>query len=268
MAMDFISIVSAPPSGRPTALIIDHHRYTQAVILQGRPVPWTDPTAYAQYARQAQGLLQPDATLLNLGAFYDQVLAVEDALRSSLSARTRTGYALKTLLADDSVACQAVELAGVAAQTSGAPLILQIPSPMCWLAGTHALSGVGSVTGLDAGHAENAAMYVADWLRRLSALPVAMLLLDDRWAGTQQLPLVEDSAYKPVSNLTDHYRWTLGRRTQEGVGLLGSAVTGTLIPPAYWLSDDADAPSGGFLLADIPEDAVPETVLSQLAKLA
>jgi hypothetical protein len=268
MAMDFASIVSAPPSGRRTALVIDHHRYTQAVILQGRPVPWTDPTAYAQYARQAQGLLRPDAALLDLGAFYDHVLAVEDAIRSSLSARARTGYALKTLLADDRVARQAVELASVVSQTSGAPLILQIPSPMCWLAGTHALSGAGPVTDLNADHAENAAMYVADWLRRLSALPVAMLLLDDRRPGTQPLPPVEDSAYKPVSNLTDHYRWTLGRRTQEGVDLLGTAVTGTLIPHAYWLTDDAHAPSGDFLVADIPADAVPETVLSQLAKLA
>jgi hypothetical protein len=139
---------------------------------------------------------------------------------------------------------------------------------MRWLARTHVLSDAGAVTDLDAEDAENAAMYVADWLRRLSALPVSMLLLDDRWTGTQQLPPVEDSAYKPISNITDHYRWTLGRRTQDGVGLLGSAVTGTLIPHTYWLTDDAYAPSGDFLVADIPADAVPETVLAQLAKLA
>ncbi|MFC9849147.1 hypothetical protein ACFWFF_21195 [Streptomyces sp. NPDC060223] len=268
MAMDFTSIVSAPPSGRRTALVIDHHRYTQAVILRGRPVPWTDPTGYAQYARQAQGLLRSDATLLDLGAFHDQVLAADDTLRSSLSARSRTGYALKTLLAADAVAGQAVELAGVVAQTSGAPLILQIPSPMRWLARTHTLSGAGSVSDLDADHAENAAMYVADWLRRLSALPVAMLLLDDRRPGTQSLPQVEDAAYKPLSNITDHYRWTLGRRTQDGVELLGSAVVGALIPDTYWLADEVLAPSGDFLVADIPADAVPEKVLAQLAKFA
>ncbi|NBM14444.1 hypothetical protein [Streptomyces sp. GC420] len=268
MAMDFTSIVSAPPSGRRTALVIDHYRYTQAVILQGRPVPWDDPTAHAQYARQAQGLLTPDTTLLNLGALYDHALAADDRLRSSLSARRRTGYALKTLLADDRLAARAAELASAVSQTTGAPLTVQIPSPIRWLARAHTLSGAGSVTDLNADHGETAAMYVADWLRRLSALSVAMLLLDDRWTGTQQLPRVEDSAYKPVSNATEHYRWTLGRRTHDGVAVLDSALRGTLVPHSYWRTDAADVPTGDFLLADIPADAVPETVLSQLARLA
>ena len=67
MVMDLASIVSAPPSGRGTAVVIDHQRYAQAVILRGQPVPWADPIAYSQLLGQAQGLLQPDATLLDLG---------------------------------------------------------------------------------------------------------------------------------------------------------------------------------------------------------
>jgi hypothetical protein len=51
------------------------------------------------------------------------------------------------------------------------------------------------------------------------------------------------------------------------VNILGSSVTGALVPPEYWLSDDASASSGDFLFAEIPAHAVPETVLSQLAKL-
>jgi hypothetical protein len=39
------------------------------------------------------------------------------------------------------------------------------------------------------------------------------------------------------------------------------------VPAGYWLTEDAAAPSGDFLLADIPANAVPETVLAQLAKL-
>ncbi|WP_327371016.1 hypothetical protein [Streptomyces sp. NBC_01217] len=268
MAMDFTALVSAPPSGRPTAVVVDHQRYAQAVILQGRPVPWTDPVAYAQYTGQAQGLLGPDTTLLDLGAFYDHVLAEQDGLRSALSARTRTGYALKTLLAHDPTSACAVELAEVVSQTSGAPLVLQIPSPMLWLARTHELGNAGPVADLTADHAENVAMYVADWLRRLSALPVSMLLLDERGPTTSRLPPVDDAAHLPLSNITDHYRWTLGRRTADGVTLTGSPLSGAGIPPEYWHGDDAKAPSGDFLVADIPADAVPETVLSQLAKLA
>jgi hypothetical protein len=268
MTVDFATIVSTPPSGRGSAVLIDHQTYAQAVILQGQPIPWTDPIAYSQFLGQAQGLLKPDTTLLDLGAFYHHTVANDVSLRSSLSARSRTGYALKTLLAEEKTALAALELVDVVSQTTRAPLIVQIPSPMLWLAQTHSLSGAGEVTDLDSDHAENAAVYVADWLRRLSGLPLSMLLLDERWTGAAQLPVVDDAAYQPVSNVTDHYRWALGRRTSDGVTVVGSAITGTPVPAEYWLSEDAAAPSGDFLLAEIPANAVPETVLAQLAKLA
>ncbi len=121
MAIDFASIVSAPPSGRRTAVLIDWQDYAQAVILRGQPIPWADPIAYSRFFGQAQGLLKPDATLLDLGALYDHALANNAALRSSLSARLRTGYALKTLLADEKTAGAAFELASVVSQTSAAP---------------------------------------------------------------------------------------------------------------------------------------------------
>jgi hypothetical protein len=109
-------------------------------------------------------------------------------------------------------------------------------------------------------------MYVADWLRRLSDLQVSMLLLDERRTGSAELPDVD--AYLPVTNVTDHYRWTLGRRTDDELMVRGSMFTGTPVPAEYWLSEDATAPIGDFLMAEIPANAVPETVLAQLAKLA
>jgi hypothetical protein len=268
MTVNFDTIVRTPPSGRGSAVLIDHQRYAQAVILQGQPIPWTDPIAYSQFLGRAQGLLKPDTTLLDLGAFYHHTVANDERLRSSLSARSRTGYALKTLLADEKTALAASELADVVCQTTRAPLTVQIPSPMLWLAQTHRLSGAGEVTDLDSDHAENAAVFVADWLRRLSGLPLSMLLLDERWTGEAHLRVVHDAAYKPLSNVTDHYRWALGRRTIAGVTVVGSAIMGAPVPDGYWLNEDAAVPSGDFLLAEIPAHAVPETVLAQLAKLA
>ena len=264
MATDFASLISAPPSGRRTALLIDHQRYAQAVVLRGQRIPWGDPVAYSGFFGQAQGLLKPDATLLDLGALYDFLLTSDDGLTDAMSARSRTGYALKTLLADKATTKKALEFTSVLAQTSRAPLVLQIPSPMLWLARTHQLAGAGSVEDLDSDHAENAAMYVADWLRNLSALPVSLLLLDAR---SDDLPVVDLAAYTPVSNITDHYRWTLGQRTDERVTVAQASSTGVAVPPSYWRSTDADPPVGDFLIADIPADAVPETVLAQLARL-
>lgn len=268
MAMDFASVVSTPPSGRGTAVIIDHQQYAHAVILRGQPIPWADPIAYSQFLGQAQGLLNPDTTLLDLGAVYDFLLASDGQLKDAMSARRRTGFALKTLLADEKAAVAALDLARVVSQTSSAPLVLQIPSPMLWLARTHELVGSGIAADLDSDQAENAAMYVADWLRRMSVQAASMLLLDERWTGMGELPLVDGAAYTPVRNIAEHYRWALARRTNEGIDVLGATVTGTAVPLDYWLSDSGPAPSGDFLIADIPAGAVPETVLSQLAKLA
>jgi hypothetical protein len=268
MTVTLEEVITSPKSGRNRAVVLDFHDYAQSVILQGREVPWHHPTAYSNFFGQAQGLLQPDVALLDLGALYSNAMATNEGLRSSLSARTRTGFALKTLLANETTAAAALELATVVSQTSAAPLMLQIPSPMLWLALTHELSGAGTMSDLTVDDAENAAMHVAGWLRRLSPLPVSMLILDERWTGTGDLPLVDSSAYTPVSNVTANYRWALARRTLEGVDIFGSAMTGTVVPQEYWLSDATSASPGDFLFAEIPAQAVPETVLSQLAKLA
>jgi len=266
MTITLAEVITQPQSGRTRAVVLDFHEYAQSVILQGRDVPWQQPTAYS-YFGQAQGLLKPDVALLDLGTLYANAVATNDGLRASLSTRSRTGYALKTLLANETTASMALELATAVSQTSAAPLVLQIPSPMLWLALTHELSGAGTVADLTIDDAENAAMHVAGWLRRLSMLPVSVLLLDERWTGDGFMPLVDSSAYTPVSNVTLNYRWELARRTCDGMNVLGSSVTAALVPPEYWLSDDASATSGDFLFAEIPAHAVPETVLSQLAKL-
>lgn len=267
MTITLAEVMAQPRSGRRRAVMIDFHEYARSVILQGREVPWRQPTAYSNFFGQAQGLLGPDVALLDLGALYLNVIAGNDDLKASLAARSRTGFALKTLLANESAAAMALELATAVSQTSSAPLVLQIPSPMLWLALTHELSGAGTASDLTSDDAENAAVHTAGWLRRLSTLPVSVLLLDERWVGEGDLLSVDSSAYTPVTNVTLNYRWELARRTRGGVNILGSGANGALVPPEYWLSDCASTFSGDFLLAEIPAHAVPETVLSQLAKL-
>lgn len=269
MAIEFASVVSAPPSGRRAATIIDHQHYAQSVILRGHPIPWDDTVAYSNFFGQAQGLLKPDATLLDLGALYDFLLAADEALTAAMSARTRRGYALKTLLADKHATERMLDLARVLSQTSSAPLVVQIPSPMRWLAQTHVSSGAGSIDDLDADHAENVSMYVADWLRSLSTLPVSMLLLDARQGVEGPTPTVEPSAYTPIVNAAEHYRWTLAQRTEVGIEFVSNpSLSGVAVPHEYWRSEQATAPSGDVLIAEIPPDAVPETVLAQLARLS
>ncbi|MGW0022903.1 hypothetical protein [Rhodococcus sp. NPDC003383] len=252
--------LAAPASGRRTPLIIDHLDYSQRVLLRGNPIPWGDPTALSNLFNQAHGLLRPDATLLDLGAYY-RILAGDPRLQDAMTARSRPGYALRTLLGDAEAGRAAVTLVATVAGTTRLPLVLQIPSPRAWLAQTHP----GTTDDLDADRVENAAMYVADWLRGFADVPVAAVLLDERAAG--DVPAVPPEAYAPIGNVAVHYRWELGLRDQRSVSF--GEGDGDVLGDDFWLGDRAAVPAeaGAFRLARLPEGAVPETVLARLADL-
>jgi hypothetical protein len=266
MSIDFTAVVASPPSGRDTALVLDHLAYAQRVLLRGNPVPWDDVTGFANLLGQAEGLLRADVRVLDVGALYDALIAGDAALVSAMTARSRVGFALRTLLADENTAQRAVRFTEVVAQTSRLPLVLQVPSPTLWAARTHVLVG-GTPDEVTADHGENLAVYVADWLRRFSVVPVALLMLDDRRAATPGLPAVELAAYSPVLNAADHYRWPVGLRTDEGLELAGTQARGVAVPPEYWLETEVAVPAGDFWIAELPADAEPEAVLARLAGL-
>ncbi|MGW0042992.1 hypothetical protein [Rhodococcus sp. NPDC003348] len=252
--------LDAPASGRRTPLIVDHLDYSRQVLLRGNPIPWDDPTALSNLLNQAHGLLRPDVTLLDLGAYY-RILARELRLHEAMTARSRPGYALRVLLGDADAGRAAVTLVATVAGTTRLPLVLQIPSPRAWLEQTHP----GTTDDLDADRVENAAIYVADWLRGFADVPVAALLLDERMAGG--VPDVPADAYAPIANVAMHYRWELGLRDDPSVtfGEHGGDVLGA----GFWLADNAAVPaaSGTFRLARLPAEAVPETVLARLSDL-
>ena len=273
MTPSFAATIADPPTGRRRAVLLDSHDYAQAVFLQGRPVPWHEPTAYANFVGQAQGVLASDLVLLSLDRFYAHRVESTSDLRQSMAARTRTGYALRTLLADAETTRLAVELATVFTRTQRRPVMLQIPSPMQWLVRTQHFSGSTDPAELDADDAENASMYVADWLRGFADLNLAAVLLDDRTVtgGTPPMP-VPVATYSPVANVTDHYRWALAQRGDAQIEVHGTGHLGSVVPPGFWLDDDGALPScalpgGEFLLGEIPPTAVPEFVLARIAGL-
>ena len=267
MSMDLSRIVDQPASGRRTPLILDHLRYTQALLLRGASVPWEDVAGFVSFFGQAQGLLKPDAALVDLGALYGAAVERRPELRAAMTARSRTGYALKTLLADESLAADSVALASAVAHTSRVPLVLQVPAPLTWLARLERQVGAGDPDGIDQDDAENMAIYLADWLRRLSSLPVAVLLLDARRADLAGLVADSLAESTPVANTAEHYRWTLGMRFDDRVETGGGEYAGAVLPARYWSGADVAVPEGSFLLSEIPATASPEVVLARLAEL-
>jgi hypothetical protein len=152
---------------------------------------------------------------------------------------------------------------------------------MQWLARTHPLADPAAAADsaeLDADNAENASMYVADWLRSFSALPLAGVLLDDRaLTGAAPVPEVPLGIYSPVQNVTDHYRWTLGLRRSDKVSLADTDAIGHVINADFWTRTKTSLPAGDsligdfllgdFLVGEIPAAAIPEDVLQRIASL-
>lgn len=268
MTVNLANLISEPRSGRSRAVLLDHHDYSQSVILQGRQIPWHEPMAYANFMGQAQGLLRPDLALLSLDRFYAHKVASDDRLQETMGAKSRTGYALRTLLADPGTLAQALAIATTFTQTQREPVVLHIPSPMQWLARTHPFSGAADASGLDADNAENASMYIADWIRGFSALPLAGVLLDDRTLpGTPDTTKVGLDTYSPLANVADNYRWTLGMRSSGTVEVQRLGQAGAVIQPEFWLHEGVPLPEGSFFVAEIPPVAAPEDVMSRLAAL-
>ncbi|MCY4671642.1 MAG: hypothetical protein OXC29_27120, partial [Rhodococcus sp.] len=160
MTTSLLDTIASPPSGRRTALLLDHHAYAQTVFLRNRAVPWGDPTSYARFFNQAQSLLKPDLAVFDLNHFYTHHLEQNTGLRDAMSQKKRTGYALRTMLADKDLTSSAVELARTLTAMASEPVVLQIPSPMQWLRATHHHSGSPDIDGLSADDAEKSSMYV------------------------------------------------------------------------------------------------------------
>lgn len=262
MSIPFFDAVASPATGRDTALILDAADYAQQVVLRGAAMP-TAPTPYVNLLAQIEGLLRPDARLVDLASLYATAQTQRPELLAAMAARTRVGYALKTLLADELLAGAAAELLTVAAATTRLPLVVQVPSPRVWLTTTHQVVG-GSVADIDADHRENASMYYADWLRHFSSVPIALLLFDGRTGDATYTAAEDLAAYTPVHNVADHYRWAVGLRAEDALELWGSDLKAVVVPEEYWTGTDVVVPDGDVVLARIPAGAEPEGVLERL----
>lgn len=261
-----------------TPVALDSLDYAHNIILQGRNIPWNDATAHANFMQQAQALLHPDVALLRLDAYYAASVETRPELIEAMGARTRTGYALRTLLADTELREGALTLARAFTEVVKAPALLQIPSPLVWLGNTTRLA-TGETPQLDAENADSAAMYVADWLRELQALPLVGVLLDDRGATEYSENPVDLTVYEPVANVCEHYEWALALRRETEI--LGDTPTVQLVTEEFWLAKTGTAEEfttanartatstgqGQLRFARVAPQANPEQVLRRLQEL-
>jgi len=98
---DLLAALDAPPSGRSQPTWFDSLAYCRAKLLSGGLVPWDSPGEVTAFFGKAQGMFRSDALLVDLGDLLAWRVADDGLLRTAMAARSRPGYALRTLLGDE-----------------------------------------------------------------------------------------------------------------------------------------------------------------------
>ncbi len=268
MTSSLQSLVAAAPTGRTRPVLIDGDDYATRVVRQGAPIPWGEVAPLVGYVGQVAALLRPDAVWADLGRLYAAYTDGNDQLRQAMGARSRTGYALRTLLGDDDALEHARTVLSTIAQTQRRSLVLRVPSPARWLGRAHTVAGT-PIELVDEDRADSASMYLAEWLGRLGGIPVALVVLD-ACAEDGDVPVGSPerlAAYTSLGNVAAHFDWTIAIFDETGVETAAGEPSVGVLTGDFW-HGGADAPDTDVLLSRIPATATPERVLDQLALLA
>lgn len=267
------------PSGVPGLRVwLKSSGYARRLLLGETGDPWESAPRYLSFFTQAHGLLRPDVGVVDVGDLYRSWVARHPALKAEMASKARAAFPLKRMLEEEGprrLLAEVVE--AVAASLRGqTPLVLALPAPRSWLAEAAGFAGRERID-IDTDTVESAAMYMADFVRSVSAHPIGGLLLEE--VGPADAGDLD--ACRPLVNVARHYRWGLALR---GQGRRAAAEFDTLIcaaPPeggdfALGLDVSAELWSGAplaalgagqFYFAEIPEGAEPEQVLQQISRL-
>ena len=272
-------LASLPDASIP--LWIDGWDYGEKLLNKGNTAPWGDVGAFVSFHKQLQGLLGSDVLTVNVAAFYDFWLQQHPELLQEMASKRRLGFALRTLLANQSARQQLHEVvAAVCESNSGMPVLLEMSSPKSWIGDAHCKAQNKANTEVSWDDAESASMYVADFIRFFSDCALSGILLHDS-EGEGPSSEADTLRYQPVINVAQHYNWQVvlngcsydfTASPEQGVSVcLGSQedAQGQILPPSYF-SDRQGTPfisTGQFIYVVVPSDAIPEFVLDCLAKL-
>ena len=260
--------------------------YTRRLLLGEGGDPWLSGAQFLAYFSQAQGLLRPDVAVVEVGELFDSWLVRHPEVRAEMGSKKRLSFPLRKLLEQEEprlLLAEIVEavLANLRGQT---PLVLAMPSPKHWLYHANELAGRTDIE-LDPDGIEDAAMYMADLIRSVSAHPVGGILLEEH-PDDASMGETDIERYRPLINVTRHYRWSIALRPQGDAVQASPALadfdavisptvrvpvpasTGRDVGSVLWNGEALPAlETGQFYFAEIPATQQPESVLENLARL-
>jgi hypothetical protein len=275
------------PTGSGPPIWVDSLDYCQARILNGGPVPWQAPAELADLLGKANDMFASDAAILDIGRAYTELIPMHPSVLADMGARSRPGYALKTMLGDASlraVLLDAVTAVSAVAARSHRRTVLSVPSPRQWLhdAQTLVTGPLGDDVAVDASRIETAAMYVADVLRVLAGTSVDGIVLYEGQRTSQRALSLE--SYRPVLNVAANYGWPVVHRSDvdpcwrhpkvQGVAASLGSTAPAVASSSAWavvvkLSESMEVTShlGAPVVVVVPRDVDPSDAMRWVARL-
>ena len=186
--------------------------YCSNLFVDDQPLSWGNGSDFDGFIRKSDALLNPGVNCLPLADFLEWVLEAMPNLKTKMAEKSRTGYALKTLLRNDElrkVLLQALRIAGDALPNK--PLVLAVPAPrtlMIW-AYRRAHGKTPETMGID--QSDSAAVYLSDFVSCLGQTDLSAIVVDEKnW--DQEGWREESTIYPPLRNVTGYQQWSLGRK--------------------------------------------------------
>ena len=263
---------------------LSYHAYARNLLLGTGSDPWTGASAFVQYFAQANRLLRPEVAVIDVGDLYRSWIGSNAEALATLAGKRRPMAATKAMLEFPEPKALLREIVTAAAfqLNQTIPLVLSLPSPRQWFWWANTLAS-GSDLEISSDDAENASVYVADYIRAFADLDLSGLLFEEnpehRLEGDRPF-----DAYRPVFNVAKHYRWPLAIRLPdsyaaftvepEDVALIIGAtpvegvgtVWGQDVSSSLWQDDALPVGAAYPRFVAIPANEIPETVLDRLAR--
>ena len=262
------------------SLWLDDELYAARLFADGVP-PYLSTPDYVAFRSQAAGLLHSDILSLSLRALCSAWLDAHPDLVTRMGAKTRVGAPLRAMFADETLReflTATVNALSVALRE--VPLVLVCPTPESWLVAAHERCAA-PLDSVESDAVEKAAVYLAEFLRAFAECAVDGLLLTADNSRPAAAP--DSSAYRPVLNVAEHYRWPAGFdacrvpfTAEMAVDssafavsrvVLEGLVTVTALDEEIWRGAPLGELPPGCLFSIISPESQPEQVLATLQAL-
>lgn len=257
---------------------LDAEDYGSRVVLNDKPMPWSNPTEFVSAYGQIQSLLKAQVAPVHLGRFLRSWLEANPAALSEMSGKKRIRVALKRLLGMEEQRGAIREIVSALCDSCAEPVVLVLPPNGELINWANNRANGAEPVEIGEIDIDSVSVYLADFMRAFSGLDIAAVLVELP-QGTAINPDLLD-LYSPIVNVARHYHWVLGMATLEGVvedpeqllqfvvsDAAASGVTGLVQSGALWREGVINWQPPHFVYASVPQDMEPELVLERLAEI-